>query len=81
MGKGKRLKTDKKKLLDANNSDFNHQNFRQVFMGEGAEPLCECVIQELVSKGWPENDLRQMQKEGAFYSRYRNSILFPPEFS
>jgi hypothetical protein len=81
MEKGKRSKTDEKKLVDAKNIDLKNSDFRQVFMGEGAEPLCECVIQESVSKGWPENDLRQMQKEGAFYSRPRNSILFPPEFS
>jgi len=53
---------------------------RQVFDKEGQEPLTDTVIAELVARGWPEGDLREMAAEGASYSRIRDSIIYPPEF-
>jgi hypothetical protein len=53
---------------------------RELFLGEGSEAITEELINELVGKGWNESQLRSYQKEGALYSRPRNTILYPPDF-
>jgi hypothetical protein len=55
--------------------------FRAIFLGEGEEELTEDVIQELVTAGWLEADLRRFVTQGARYNRLRQSIIFPPEDS
>jgi hypothetical protein len=56
------------------------QDVRQIFFGEGTEPITDELIKELVEKGFPRNDLLYLKNEGAMYSRPRNSFIFPPEF-
>ena len=53
---------------------------RQIFGNEGQEDLTDELITELVTKGFPEADLRDFAKQGAKYSRPRNSIIFPAEW-
>ena len=51
---------------------------RQVFLGEGLEPLTDDLINELVEiQRMPKKDLLEFRKKGAQYSRPRNSIVFP----
>lgn len=51
---------------------------RQVFLGEGLEPLTDDLINELVEiQRMPKKDLFEFRKKGAQYSRPRNSIVFP----
>jgi hypothetical protein len=49
-------------------------------LGDGAEPVTDELINELVDNGWSEVELRRYQQEGAIYSRPRNSMLYPPEY-
>lgn len=74
MGKGKRLKRRRKGEFQPL-SEVLTPCLLALF---DAEPLTDQVIAELVSKGWPESDLKQMRDEGAAYNRQRNSIVFPP---
>jgi hypothetical protein len=51
---------------------------RQLFLGEGAEPLTDTLIHELVGKGWTRERLEQARRHGDVYSRPRNSLLTAP---
>jgi len=60
------------------NGLVDDKTFRQVFLGEGLEPLTNELIDELVRvQKMPKKDLLKFQKQGAQYSRPRNSIVFP----
>lgn len=63
-------------------NDFvDDTTLRQIFLGEGLEPLTDELIIELVEfQKMPEKDLLEFRKLGAQYSRPRNSIVFPPVF-
>lgn len=55
--------------------------FRQVFLGEGSEALTDELITELVTvQKMPKKDLLKFRRQGGRYSRFRNSIIFPPVF-
>jgi len=59
-----------------------NEKFRQIFLGEGQISLTDKLIKNLVKKqGWPKKDLIKFKKMGCMYSRSRNSIIFPPEYS
>jgi hypothetical protein len=58
-----------------------NQDVAEIFFGVGAEVLSEEVIAELVARGWPRRDLEELGAAGAQYSRARDSIVFPLEFS
>lgn len=51
---------------------------RQIFFGEGSESLTDDLIAELVGMGWKKADLEKFRREGGYYCRPRNSIVFPP---
>ena len=55
------------------------QDVREIFGGEGQEPLTEELIKQLVSDGWDEKQVRDMAKMGGVYSRPRNTIILPGE--
>jgi hypothetical protein len=61
-------------------ADLDNEAFRTVFLGEGAVPLTDDVIADLVRKGWPEGNLREAQAAGAAYNTLRNSIVYPAEY-
>ncbi len=50
---------------------------RQIFLGEGQEPLTDALVDELVSKGWPRDRLEDARRQGMSYSRPRNSMITP----
>jgi len=52
---------------------------RQLFLGEGTEPLTNELIEELVLKGWKKSDLLYHRQRGGMYSRPRNTVFYPPE--
>ena len=57
--------------------------FQQVFCQEGAEPITDKLIDELVasdSNVWEKAQLKYWQSIGAVYSRPRGTILEPMEF-
>jgi hypothetical protein len=54
---------------------------RQIFLGEGWEVLTDELINQLVSDGWDRAGLIEHQREGAYYCRPRNSIIYSPVFS
>ncbi len=66
--------------LKKKNSKKLPKEFRELFLGDGAEPVTDELINELVDNGWSEVELRRYQQEGAIYSRPRNSMLYPPEY-
>ena len=48
-----------------------------IFGQDGAVDLTEDVIQQLISRGWSEEQLRLGAQEGARYSPMRNTLLYP----
>jgi hypothetical protein len=55
------------------------KELREIFFGEGSEPITENLIEELAGEGWDRIVLLDARKGGAVYNRKRNSILFPPK--
>ena len=57
------------------------RDVRQLFDGEGWEPVTEELKHELEVKGMPLTDeqYRCYKEEGAVYCRPRNSFIFPDE--
>lgn len=49
-----------------------------IFGQVGAVDLTEDVIQQLISRGWSEEQLRLGAQQGARYSPTRNTVLYPP---
>ena len=56
------------------------KKLRQVFGGEGTEPLTDELIEKLVKKGWEREQLLYHRSNGGVYSIPRDSVLYPPEF-
>jgi hypothetical protein len=50
---------------------------RQLFLGEGLEPLTDALIDELVAVGWAKERLIEARDQGMSYSRPRNSFITP----
>ena len=48
---------------------------RQIFLGEGLEPITDALIDELVQAGWTRERLIEARELGHSYSRPRNTIL------
>jgi hypothetical protein len=57
------------------------REIQQIFFGADSEPLTEELIQELIAKGWPEEDLRVLAGEGQTYCRPRNSLMGPSYYT
>ncbi len=58
---------------------WENQGVRQIFLGEGWEILTDELIGELGrEQGWKKEDLEKFRREGGYYCRPRNSIVFPP---
>ena len=55
------------------------QAIRQIFGGEGQEPLTDELIEELAARGWQRDFLIYARDRGAKWSRVRRSVIFPPE--
>lgn len=51
---------------------------RQIFLGEGLEPITDTLIDELAEKGWPRERLIEAREQGLSYSRPRNSFITSP---
>lgn len=70
MGKGKRLKHKRKneKLLKIMADVFDS-------LTGSMEPLNETLIQELVQKGWNQEELHYLQSIGGEYCRERDSVF------
>jgi hypothetical protein len=62
------------KMIEAGKESIEVQ---EIFFGLGSEPLTDQVIKELVSRGWPESELKRMQASGYIYNRNRDSLLAP----
>lgn len=61
---------------EAGNAEMEH-----IFGGEGAIPITDDLIKDLVTHyQWSEQDLIRAKEAGALYSLPRNSLIFPPEF-
>lgn len=56
------------------------QDLREIFFGEGSEPITIQLIEQLVRQGWDRMTLLDARKGGAVYNRQRHTILFPPQF-
>lgn len=52
-------------------------DIRQIFLGEGSEPLTDELIDELVSGGWEREGIEYARDNGGAYSRPRHSLIFP----
>lgn len=74
MGKGKRLKRQRKE------KQLTKSEIHGLFSGEGLEELTNELYAELLSNGWKEEDLRFFQQRGSRYCRSRNSFLDKPHF-
>src|SRR5262249_44859030 len=48
---------------------------RQLFLGEGLEPITDTLIDELVAAGWTRERLIEARDLGHSYSRPRNSLI------
>ncbi len=70
MGKGKRLKRQRKNRPPSENEIFNI-----FFSDEGLEELTDELYNELLNKGWSEEDLRFQKNRGNLYCRSRNSFF------
>jgi len=60
--------------------DWSNPTVRQIFGGEGQEPLTDALIDELVAEGMPRHDLQYARSQGAVYCRPRSSLVFPLTF-
>ena len=48
---------------------MNSKDTKQIFLGQGSEPLTDELISELVEKGMPKDDLLYLKEIGAQYNR------------
>lgn len=77
MGKGKRLKAERKKKKDK----FFEKMAKDMFNDPDLESLTDELIAELHNKqGIPLNDLKELQANGAKYARSGNTFKYPIEF-
>ena len=75
MGKGKRLKMERKMKAGA-----LKKTSESIFNGPELEPLTDKLISELhKTQDIPLKDLKDLQKSGAKFVRSTNSFRFPPE--
>lgn len=81
-GRAKKQRRELRRLQSRQSTDPNvvqPEEFRQLFGGEGVEPITESLIRELVSRGKSESDVRAFARLGFQYSRPRDSFLSPLE--
>lgn len=50
---------------------------RQIMLREGAEPITDELVEELVQRGWSRELVEQYRSQGMDYSRPRNTFLGP----
>jgi hypothetical protein len=53
----------------------------ELMLDTKTEPLTDDLIDNLVQDGWDKDQLLFHRKNGGMYSKNRNTVLYPAEFS